>query len=139
MEIILNLAWGFCSLGLIWFWVRTRAANQAPRRTQILALAVVVLLLLPVISLSDDLMAMQGPAETDSSLRRSVHSDEGHPSVVPASLALPEQMMTALVLSGFSIEVVETTASLRLLLTTAALCIAGRRPRCKRLPFFQSN
>jgi len=107
MEIILNLAWGFCSLGLIWFWVRTRAANQAPRRTQILALAVVVLLLLPVISLSDDLMAMQGPAETDSSLRRSVHSDEGHPSVVPASLALPEQMMTALVLSGFSIEVVE--------------------------------
>jgi hypothetical protein len=108
MEIILNFAWGLCSLGLIWFWMRTRNANPAPRKTQILALAVVVLLLLPVISLSDDLMAMQGPAETDSCLRRALHSGEAHPSVVPASLGLPEQMMAALALSGLSQEAVES-------------------------------
>lgn len=108
MEITLNLAWVLCSLGLIWFWLRTRDANSTPRRTQILALAVVVLLLLPVISLSDDLMAMQGPAETDSCLRRALHSNDTHPSVVPASLALPEQMMTALLLSGFSQEAVQS-------------------------------
>jgi hypothetical protein len=107
MEIILNLAWGLCSLGLIWFWVRTHGANPTPRKTQILALAVVVLLLLPVISLSDDLMATQGPAETDSCLRRALHSDDSHPSVVPASLALPEQMMTALLLSAISQEAVQ--------------------------------
>jgi hypothetical protein len=108
MEIILNLAWGLCSLGLIWFWIRTRDANPVGRKTQILALAVVVLLLLPVISLSDDLMAMQGPAETDGCLRRALHSDAGHPSVVPASMALPEQMMTARALSGFSGEAVQS-------------------------------
>jgi len=51
----------------------------------------VVLLLLPVISLSDDLMAMQGLAETDSSARRANHLAEGHPPVAPTSFALPEQ------------------------------------------------
>jgi hypothetical protein len=107
MEIILNLAWGLCSLGLIWFWVRTRDANPTPRKMQILALAMVVLLLLPVISLSDDLLAMQGPAETDSCLRRALHPDDSHPSVVPAALALPEQMMTALMLSAISQEAVQ--------------------------------
>ena len=55
-----------------------------------LSLAMVVLLLLPVISLSDDLVAWQNPAEADSSLRRATHRDEVHPSVVPATLGLPE-------------------------------------------------
>src|SRR5580698_10727892 len=96
MEITLNLAWAACSLVLIWFWTRNTAANPVPRRMQILALAMVVLLLLPVISLSDDLMAMQGPAEADSSLRRALHPDEGHPSIVPASFALAEQLIAAL-------------------------------------------
>src|ERR1700722_6529340 len=96
MEITLNLAWALCSLALIWFWARSAASGGVPRGMQILALAMVVLLLLPVISLSDDLMAMQGPAETDSSMRRALHPDEGHPSVVPISFALPEPVFAAL-------------------------------------------
>src|ERR1700683_1045657 len=100
MEIVLNIAWALCSLGLFWFWLRSSVSDRVPRRTQMLALAMVVLLLLPVISLSDDLMAMQGPAETDSSIRRASHLDEGHPSVVPISFALPEQAFTALSWSG---------------------------------------
>jgi len=93
MEILLNLAWAACSLALIWFWIRRRASspNPVPRRTEILALAMVVLLLLPVISLSDDLMAMQGLAESDSSARRASHLTEGHPPVAPTSFALPVQ------------------------------------------------
>lgn len=102
MELTLNIAWASCSLLLIWFWTRSTASNPVPRRTQILALAMVVLLLLPVISLSDDLMAMQGPAETDSSMRRALHPDEGHPSVVPMSFALPEQIFPALTWSGYA-------------------------------------
>lgn len=102
MEITLNLAWAACSLVLIWFWIRSTASNPAPRKMQILALAMIVLLLLPVISLSDDLMAMQGPAEMDSSMRRALHPDEGHPSVVPMSFALPEQVFAALPWSGYS-------------------------------------
>jgi hypothetical protein len=108
MEIILNLAWAAFSLVLIGLWMRTTASNPVSRRTQILSLAVVVLLLLPVISLSDDLMAMQGPAETDSGLRRAYHPDEAHPSVVPASLALPEGFFAALAMNGYSQEVVQS-------------------------------
>jgi hypothetical protein len=62
----------------------------------------VVLLLLPVISLSDDLMAMQGPAETDTSLRRALHPDDPHPSATQASFALPEEIVTGLILGGLS-------------------------------------
>jgi len=102
MEIALNLAWVACSLMLIWFWTRSTAFNPIPRRTQILALAMIVLLLLPVISLSDDLMAMQGPSETDSSMRRALHTGEGHPPVVPISFALPEQVFAAQPWSGYA-------------------------------------
>src|ERR1700722_3813221 len=101
MEITLNLAWALCSLALIWFWARSAASGGVPRGMQILALAMVVLLLLPVISLSDDLMAIQGPAETDTSMRRALHPDEGHPSVVPVAFAMPERMFADLPLSGY--------------------------------------
>jgi hypothetical protein len=107
MEIVLNVAWALCSLGLIWVWMRSSASNPIPRRTQVLALMMVVLLLLPVISLSDDLMAMQGLAETDTCLRRALHSCDTHPSTMAASFALPEQVVSALVMSGGSQEVLE--------------------------------
>lgn len=95
MEIILNLAWAVCSLVLVGFWMRASESDTVSRKTQLLALAMVVVLLLPVISLSDDLMAMQGPAETDTCMRRAFHVDEGHPSIVPHALALPEELFTA--------------------------------------------
>ena len=106
-EIILNLAWALCSLGLIWFWRRAGVSDSATRRTQIFALAMVVLLLLPVISLSDDLMAMQGPAETDTCLRRALHAGEGHPSVIPHSMAMPEPLFTALSIHRLSQKAVQ--------------------------------
>jgi hypothetical protein len=102
MEIILNLAWAVFSGGLIWFWLRSSAANQRPRRMQLMALMMVVLLLLPVISLSDDLVAAQGVTETDCSLRRALNAHEAHASVVPASVALLEPFKTASFLSAIS-------------------------------------
>jgi len=105
MEIILNIAWALCSLGLIWIWTRSMASNPVSRKTQILALAMVVLVLLPVISLSDDLMAMQAPAESDTSLRRALHSDHTHFPAVATSFALPEQAVTSLSLIWHSQEV----------------------------------
>ena len=104
MELFLNLAWVLCSLGLVWFWMRSCVSKRISLGTQLLALAMIVLLLLPVISLSDDLLAMQGPAETDMSLRRVLHVDEWHPSVVPATLMLPERAFEALLLGGVSHE-----------------------------------
>jgi hypothetical protein len=107
VEIILNIAWAICSIGLIWFWTQNNASNLVPLRTQILALAMIVLLLLPVISLSDDLIAMQGPAEADTCLRKALHSNEIHPSAIPASFALPEDVVAALSLSWFSQDVLQ--------------------------------
>jgi hypothetical protein len=57
--------------------------------------------LLPIISLSDDLMSMQGPTETDNAVRRALHNDEGHPSVVPALIGMPEQVFSALATGGW--------------------------------------
>jgi hypothetical protein len=45
-------------------------AAGATRRTQMVALAVLILILFPVISVTDDLQAIQNPAEVDSCLRR---------------------------------------------------------------------
>jgi hypothetical protein len=104
MEIILNLAWALVSAGLICFWTRSSVSNPVPRRTQILALLIVVLLLLPVISLSDDLVATQSPAEADSCLRRPLNSHGVHPSIIPLTLALPELLITSLESSGPSQE-----------------------------------
>jgi len=110
MELALNIAWALCSLGLIWLWVRTapsRSKHPIPRTVQALALVMVVLLLLPVISLSDDLAAAQGPAETDCCVRRVLHSNELHPSVVPASLSMPEREFALFALNGFSLATVQ--------------------------------
>ncbi len=94
MELVLNLAWALCSAGLFLFWVRRRACGRIGGGAQLLALAMVVLLLLPVISLSDDLVAAQGPAETDTTLRRVMERGQVHPSVVPLALGLPELLKT---------------------------------------------
>jgi hypothetical protein len=109
-EIILNLAWALCSLGLIWFWTRAgvSGSRSSSRKTQLLALGIVVLLLLPVISLSDDLMAMQGPAESDTCLRRALHANESHPSVIPHSMAMPEELFTTLSIRGMSQKTVQS-------------------------------
>jgi hypothetical protein len=102
MEIILNLAWAACSIGLILLWVRVRDSDPSTRRVQLMALAMVVLLLLPVISLSDDLLAMQAPAETDSGARRVTVPSE-YPSVATQPLmSLPEENLAGLLLSGFA-------------------------------------
>jgi hypothetical protein len=102
MEVLLNLAWAFCSLSLFFLWTKSNTSNPAPRRTQLFALAMVVLLLLPVISLSDDLLAMQGAAETDMSLRRAQVSDNTHASPASTPFGLPEQIAQALTLGGYS-------------------------------------
>jgi hypothetical protein len=107
MEIVLNIAWILCSLGLVWFWARNTESRSVPRCTQALALAMVVLLLLPVISLSDDLMTMQGPAESDTYPRRALHLDDSHPPALATSFALPERVVSALALTGYSQDVLQ--------------------------------
>lgn len=94
---------------MLLYWMRNPVRNRMPRKVQFLSLAMVVALLLPVISLSDDLMAMQGPSETDSCVRRVLHVEGGHPSVIPASTALPEQIFIALSIGGYALVSVDAS------------------------------
>jgi hypothetical protein len=56
---------------------------------QAVALAVVILILLPAISMTDDLVAAQNPAEIDCCARRN-HDHAACPhSIIPAVAALP--------------------------------------------------
>jgi hypothetical protein len=70
MELVLNLAWIVLATLMYWLWIRYGPRDGADRRTQLIALALVVLILFPVISVTDDLMAAQSVAETDSGQRK---------------------------------------------------------------------
>jgi hypothetical protein len=93
MELALNLAWIALASLMFCLWLRFAPRigpdrHIADRRAQFVALAVLILILFPVISVTDDLQAIQNPAETDSCLRRNQIVVNAH-SIVPAVAALP--------------------------------------------------
>src|SRR5271170_6544363 len=75
VELLFNLLWVGISTGLLGLWLsgRRRRTDDAPRhgaRMQIAALAVLILILFPVVSLTDDLQACTAPAEAEHLMRR---------------------------------------------------------------------
>jgi hypothetical protein len=78
MEFILNLAWGLLAVYLLSVWWKLRGQKTAysrcawrmDARTQLLALCVILVILFPVISVSDDLITIQYPAEAASNIRK---------------------------------------------------------------------
>lgn len=104
VEIVLNLAWALCSIGLIGYWWRTRSNNSVPLRMQLFALAMIVLLLLPVISLSDDLASMQGASETDRSVRRILHENHVQILITPAFVASLPEITTSIAFHDWTLE-----------------------------------
>ena len=70
MEVVLNLAGAFVAFTAVCLWLRWAPHVGHGRRTQLVALSLLILILFPVISVTDDLLAAQNPAETDSALRR---------------------------------------------------------------------
>jgi hypothetical protein len=88
MELVLNLAWALSAIVIVCSWLRYGPRAGAGRRTQLVALAVLILILFPVISVTDDLQAVQNPAEVDSCLRRNHVVSNAH-SIFPAVASLP--------------------------------------------------
>jgi hypothetical protein len=79
VEILLNLAWAALALLMVCLWLRIGDRPAADRR-QIVAIVVLVAILFPVISVSDDLMAVQNATEQDGSQRRDhLASANAHP------------------------------------------------------------
>jgi hypothetical protein len=75
LEILFNLLWVALSAALVGLWVVGRAGEieDSPRsstRMQITALAVLLVILFPVVSLTDDLLAYTAPAEVEHLVRR---------------------------------------------------------------------
>ena len=70
MELALNFAWMMLAAVMCLMWIRHAPVKGMDRRTQFVALALVILIMFPVISVTDDLMLAQNPAETSSSQRK---------------------------------------------------------------------
>jgi hypothetical protein len=93
METVLNLVWALVVALMFVLWLRL-APHNAPKRgvdspqVQFVALAVLIMLLFPVISVTDDLQAIQNPAETDSCQRRDHVCSTPH-SIFHAVAVLP--------------------------------------------------
>ena len=103
MELFLNLAWVVLAVLMVCLWPRFAPrtgpdGHMRDLRMQFVALAVLLLILFPVISVTDDLQAVQNPAETDSSQRRDHIAASSH-SIFPAVAALPVAILAGL-LSG---------------------------------------
>jgi hypothetical protein len=91
MELILNLGWALVAVMMVCVWLRFAPSGSDSRWTQAVTLAVILLILLPAISMTDDLVAAQNPAEVVSSVRRD-HDDSQPHSIVPVTSALPPPM-----------------------------------------------
>ena len=97
MEILLNFAWALLALTGIYLWARTEHREGTKWHLPFIALVMLIVMLFPVISVSDDLWAMQNPAETDSvSMHRRGHSGLSPHSIFPASDALVESCLIEL-------------------------------------------
>jgi hypothetical protein len=97
MEIALNLVWLLLAAVIVRLWISFAPRKGASLRTQIGALAMLILFLLPVISVTDDLQAAQNLAEYDTyaCLRRNSTVVSPH-SIFPATAMLPVFMFTEL-------------------------------------------
>lgn len=89
MEIFFNLVWIALATVMVWQWKRCARQEGAGRWTQVAAMAMLVLLLFPVISVSDDLRVAQNLTEDEFSVRRSLSAASDHPlDCVAAALPL---------------------------------------------------
>jgi hypothetical protein len=92
MEILLNLVWVLLAIVIVRLWLRDVPREGASRRTQIAALAMLILILFPVISVTDDLQAAQNLAEDDTYLRRDPTVSQH--SIYPEVALLPRSTFT---------------------------------------------
>jgi hypothetical protein len=87
LELVLNLVGALVAMGLTCLWLRMVSQGRhgsAHWGVQVIALFLLIVILFPVISVTDDLMAAQNPAETDSVQRRNLEASVLHAAAVCA-------------------------------------------------------
>jgi hypothetical protein len=95
MELALNLAWALLAIAALSLWPQYAPRAGAKKRTQIVVLIVLIVILFPVISVTDDLQAAQNPAEADSCLRRDDVVNSAH-WIVPVAATFPIPVLRGL-------------------------------------------
>lgn len=88
MELVFNSVWALVTLASVCLWLRFGRRTGAHRHLSLIALVMLVAILFPVISVSDDLWSIQNPAETDT-LQRRDHRDSS-PHTLPLLAVLPQ-------------------------------------------------
>jgi hypothetical protein len=126
METILNLAWASLSVVGVCLWVGVEHRTAAKKRLPVIALLMLVVILFPVISVSDDLWSIQNPAETDTCQRRD-HLPSCPHSLFPALTALPESAFAGLRL-GFEFLVSPLNRPIPAVASPALMEIQNRPP-----------
>ena len=89
MELFLNSAWAITAAIIVGLWLRFGNRDNPERRLSLVALVMLIVILFPVISVSDDLWALHFPAEADTCHRRDHLASHQH-SVFSALAGLPE-------------------------------------------------
>jgi hypothetical protein len=95
MELTLNLAWALLAVLLVRLWRRPALLSSASMRSQVVALLMLIVILFPVISVTDDLVAAQNPAELYCCARRH-HAVSCSHSIFPVAAMLPPQAIAEL-------------------------------------------
>jgi len=95
MELFLNSIWVLLASAGLLFWLGVYGRGKTERRISFVALVMLIVILFPVISVSDDLWSIQNPAEPDTHQRR--HQLAFSPnSIFPAITAPPEPAFVGL-------------------------------------------
>jgi hypothetical protein len=113
MEFFLNSAWAVLALFVVCLWLRIEHRAHSKRGLPFVSLVMLIVILFPVISVSDDLWSIQNPAETDTCHRR-IHLASPPHSNFTAMAAHPEPLFAALTFGYPSIALPEDLPFLRI-------------------------
>jgi len=109
VEVFLNFAWALVAILLIELQRRTESRTGAQRRNSLIALAMLLVILFPVISVSDDLWSIQYATETDTALRRN-HLDARSSHTLPSAAPPPAEFAASVEFSHFHFIVIQPSA-----------------------------
>jgi hypothetical protein len=104
MELALNLVWVMLAALCAGLWMRHARRKGVSPQVQVVALLMLLVILLPVISVTDDLQSLQNPAELDCCARR-YHAASCLRSFSTVVAALPPQAMAGLFIGFLRIAV----------------------------------
>jgi hypothetical protein len=126
VEIFLNFSWAILAVTLVVLWLRIGCRLDQSRRSQIVAIAVLIAILFPVISVSDDLIAAPNPAETDN-CQRWDHLVPGSTHLLQLAAVAPPSIRTEIPF-GVVQYILPGKPALRIVARPALTSIANRPP-----------